>query len=97
MLQPGFEWDPRKRRSNLAKHGVDFLGAARIFDGPVLQKRDNRRDYGEARIIAFGAVEGAVLAVVFTWRGANRRLISARAASREERDQYAARLGRAPT
>lgn len=35
----GFEWDPAKRRANLRKHGVDFVGAVRVFEGPVLEER----------------------------------------------------------
>jgi uncharacterized protein (DUF4415 family)/uncharacterized DUF497 family protein len=48
-----FEWDAAKNAANIAKHGIDFEDAIRIFDGPVLEKADARRDYGEARIIAF--------------------------------------------
>jgi uncharacterized protein (DUF4415 family) len=45
----GFEWDEGKRQRNLAKHGVDFLRAARIFDGPVVEWDDSRCEYGERR------------------------------------------------
>lgn len=31
-----FEWDENKRQSNLNKHGVDFIDAAKIFNYPVL-------------------------------------------------------------
>jgi uncharacterized protein len=83
----GYEWDLAKAQSNVEKHGVSFEQASQIFDGPVLQRRDARQR-GEVRYIAYGAFAGDVLAVVYTMRGANRRLISARRASREEREAY---------
>ncbi len=42
-----FEWDRAKREVNLRKHGLDFLKAVRVFEGPVLERQDQRRDYGE--------------------------------------------------
>jgi uncharacterized protein (DUF4415 family) len=53
-----FEWDEAKNRANIAKHGIGFLGAARIFDGPVLEWADRRRDYGETKRSAIGELEG---------------------------------------
>ncbi|MGH7517294.1 MAG: BrnT family toxin [Gemmatimonadales bacterium] len=73
-----YEWDSAKRESNLRKHGVDFLNAVRIFEGPVLERQDRRLDYGETRFVALGRVEDAVLAVVWTPRGSAFRIISAR-------------------
>jgi uncharacterized DUF497 family protein len=52
-----FEWDAAKNSANIAKHGIDFDDAIRLFEGPVLESIDGRRDYGEARIIAFGVVD----------------------------------------
>jgi len=89
-----FEWDERKRRTNFAKHGVDFARAARMFEGPVLEAPDERRAYGEARIGAFGEVDGEMFFVVYTRRGANRRMISARKAGSNERNLYYTALAR---
>jgi len=83
-----FDWDSAKNAANIAKHGISFEDAARIFDGPVLERIDMRRDYGEVRIIAFGVAEGIELAVIYTWRGPNRRIISARRAQDRERKTY---------
>jgi uncharacterized DUF497 family protein len=83
-----FEWDAAKNAANLAKHGIDFEDAIGIFDGPVLERPDDRRDYGEQRIVAFGVVEARELAVVYTTRGTHRRIISARRAHRHERKEY---------
>lgn len=73
-----FEWDENKRRSNLNKHGIDFIDAAKIFNRPVLERVDNRYDdYEETRIIALGEVNSVVLFVVYVWRGEVCRIISA--------------------
>jgi uncharacterized DUF497 family protein len=51
-----FEWDEIKNKANIAKHGIDFDEAIGIFRGFVLEKIDNRRDYGERRFTAIGVV-----------------------------------------
>ena len=84
-----FEWDERKNRDNIAKHGIGFKDAARIFEGPVLSWVDERHDYGEVREISVGRFDGvAILTVVHTDRRDVVRIISARPASREERNRY---------
>ena len=84
-----FEWDPEKNRTNIAKHGIDFEDAISIFEGPVFERIASKRDYGEERFLAFGVANGRVLAVVFTLRSqGRRRIISARRASRREREEY---------
>lgn len=84
----GFEWDPAKNTANVAKHRIDFEDAARIFEGPVLEQVDIRRDYGEERLAVIGVAMGLELFVVYTVRGNNRRIISARRANNYERDAY---------
>jgi uncharacterized protein len=84
----GFGWDAAKNRANVAKHGIDFADAVRIFDGLALELPDIRRDYGERRLIAYGAVENREIVVVYSARGNNRRIISARRAHRNERKAY---------
>ncbi|RUT34507.1 BrnT family toxin [Arsenicitalea aurantiaca] len=84
-----FEWDASKDRANIAKHGFGFAFASRIFEGPVLTSADERFDYGEARAVSIGAVEGVlVIVVVHTDRKGTVRLISARRANRAERMRY---------
>jgi uncharacterized protein len=82
-----FEWDESKRRSNLAKHGIDFQDALRVFEAPVFEKAN--RSHGEARILAVGLIEGVEIVVVYVIRGKRRRIISARRAHRDERQDYA--------
>jgi uncharacterized protein len=92
-----YEWDPNKERSNIAKHGVSFTLAQRIFEGPVVTLDDVRFDYGEIRSITIGQVDGVVmLTVVHTDRAGRTRIISARPASRKERMRYEQALRASP-
>ena len=85
-----FEWDESKRQSNLAKHHIDFQDAMRIFDGPVFEKASHSR--GEDRVLAIGLIEEIEVVVVYAIRGKRRRIISARRAHRDERQDYANQL-----
>jgi len=88
-----FEWDEAKNAANIAKHGISFAQAVAIFDGPVVSRVDTRKDYGEARMISYGVIEGAVVvAAVHTDRSGATRIISARLASSRERKAYYAAL-----
>ena len=80
-----FEWDEAKSQRTLKERGFSFEYAARIFVGPTLERQDDRREYGEARMQAIGQVVDDVLFVVYTDRGDTRHIISARLANRKER------------
>jgi len=92
----GFEWDEGKRQQNLAEHAVDFADAALIFEaeGEVLEAVDNREDYGEVRYRALGRVDEDYFMLVYTWRGRNRRIISAWRVNEHGRRRYQAILAR---
>lgn len=62
----GFEWDDAKERANLRKHGFAFVEAASLFETSVIEDIDDRFDYGEERLIAFGPVRGMVVCCVYT-------------------------------
>jgi len=85
-----FEWDSRKARSNLTKHGVGFEEASTIFGDPLsLTIPDPEHSLSEERYITVGrAFSGKLLVVVHTERGDNIRIVSARRASRRERKFY---------
>lgn len=87
-----FEWDEEKRQQNLLKHGVDLVYAAVIFEALTLRDEDDRQDYGETRYLALGTVGGEIFAVVYTMRGENIRLISARKARKKEYERYQNRI-----
>jgi len=87
-----FAWDLRKSAENLRVRDFDFEFATLVFDGPTLERQDQRRDYGEDRVIAIGLAQGIALTVVYTDRveggGLVRRIISARMSNRRERQAY---------
>jgi hypothetical protein len=92
----GFEWDEDKRQRNIQEHGVDFRLAALIFKNPVIEAEDERDDYGEVRYRALGHVGDAYFVVAYTWRGSNRRIISAWKVNEDGQRRYQAVLaGRA--
>lgn len=84
------EWDPRKATANLKKHGVDFADAATVlYDDRAITIRDD--ESGEERYVTIGMDALArILVVVYGWRGDRPRLISARSATPQEREQYEA-------
>ncbi len=81
-----FDWDENKRRTNIAKHGIDFFDAIKIFWGNILQKQSPKA--GEDRILAIGKFGDDFLAVVYVKRGNVIRIISARRAKKYERRAY---------
>lgn len=73
-----FEWDEAKRLENYRRRGVDFILATQVFKDPEHRVLiDDRRDYGEERRLAIGAVRGDMLVVVHTMRGEACRIITA--------------------
>lgn len=69
-----FEWDDAKARANLAKHGVPFDYAARVFLDPGMVEFDASHEGDEeVRLKAVGLVEGKLFVVVFTDRRGVRR------------------------
>jgi uncharacterized protein len=84
----GYEYDDEKSARTLRERGIDFEFAARLFDGDFIEYEDQRAAYGETRHVAIGPIDHMLFAVVYSWRGARRRIISARRASRRERRAY---------
>jgi uncharacterized protein len=91
-----FSWDARKALGNLAKHGVSFEEAATVFsDADALDFDDVEHTGSEPRSIRIGfSFAGRILFVAYTVRRLNHgketiRIISARQATRQEREAYA--------
>jgi uncharacterized DUF497 family protein len=82
-----FEWDGEKAADNAAKHGVTFEEAASVFlDLDYLVIRDA---VDPERFVAMGmSAQARVLFVVHCERGSRIRIISARRATRRERETY---------
>lgn len=84
-----FQYDPNKAASNLRKHGVSFPEAENIFSDPLAVYFEDESAVGEARFIAIGmSFTFKVIVVVYTSRGSNIRLISARLATKIEVKSY---------
>lgn len=82
-------WDREKNLRNWEVHGIDFRLAVLIFDGPTLEVEDDRDEYGEIRNVAYGQLQGRIIAVVYTDREDDeRRIISARKAEAYEARAY---------
>ena len=88
-----FEWDEKSKAGiNFRKHGVRIPEAIAVFDDPyAMTIMDDESDPGEQRSITLGlGAAGRLLVVVYAWRGANIRIISARPAEAHEREEYEA-------
>lgn len=88
-------WDAVKAQSNLAKHGVSFAQAATVLTDPLaLTVFDAAHSEIEDRWFTLGmSSDGKLLAVAHTYQSTEPakvqvRIISAREATRREREQY---------
>lgn len=86
-----FEWDDEKEKINIAKHGIDFATAARVFnDTNRLELYDMAHSDIEDRYITIGIIDSVayLVMVVYTERCEAIRLISARKATNREWRMY---------
>ena len=86
-----FEWDRKKERLNVAKHGVSFREAKELFTSKVdfLELYDGEHSEREERFIAIGPIRRGLVLVAHTERSEDTvRIISARWATRNERALY---------
>ena len=84
-----FEWDDKKAARNYTKHGVSFNEATDVFrDLLAVEELDDWEAYGEERFILIGMAGNRLLSVVYTERGERIRIISARKATKRERENY---------
>ena len=83
-----FEWNSEKNNINIEKHGIDFADVALVFDNPILEHEDTRKDYGERRFFGIGTLQGIEIAVVYIRKKQKIRIISARRARKDERKKY---------
>ncbi len=84
------EWDPIKAKYNLKKHGVPFEEAATALGDPMaVTGSDPDHSLYEERYVTFGVSEkGRLIVVSHTEEGETIRIISARRASKGERELY---------
>lgn len=81
-------FDPAKRDKTLAERGLDFADAGLVFAGVTATIQDMRRDYGEDRYITIGRLRNRRVVLVWTGRGATRRIIPMRYAHASEAAQW---------
>ncbi len=86
-----FEWDEKKNVANIQKHGFGFETAIHVFsDENRIEYYDEWHSDEEDRFITIGMVDNIlmVIMVVYTERKDAIRLISARKATKKEKEDY---------
>jgi hypothetical protein len=79
-----FTWDEAKRTGNLKDHGLDFVDAERVFNGPTFTYEDDRFRYDEQRFVTLGLLKGIPVSIVHTETKARIHIISFRKATKHE-------------
>ena len=82
-------YDPAKCARTLAERGLHFADAELVFAGVTLEVEDTRKDYGEKRIVCYGLLEGRMVVLGYTPRGADRHIFSMRKANEREQARIA--------
>ena len=77
-----FEHDDAKSRANAVKHGIDFEGVRKMWDGIVVAAP--AKFVGEDRLLAIGRIDGKFWTAIITERGPALRIISARRSRQNE-------------
>ncbi|MDR1361147.1 MAG: BrnT family toxin [Rickettsiales bacterium] len=81
-----YEWDENKRKTNLEKHGLDFVLAKLIINSPdMYDVIDDRFDYGEERHLAYARINEVYLCLCYVPKTKDLiRVISLRFAHKKE-------------
>ena len=79
-----FTWKEVKRKSNLKTHGLDFLDASKVFEGPTFTFEDDRFNYAEQRFVTLGLLNGLPVSMVHTETADCIHVISFRKATQNE-------------
>lgn len=85
-----YQWHEHKQRRNQQIHNVDFSAMEHFEWENAVIFADRRKDYKEARYVAFAPLDGRLHCVVFTTRGSDIRIISLRKANKREVNRYEA-------
>ncbi len=83
-----FTWSERKRRLNLARHGLDFADAPAVFAGLTFTYEDDRFRYREQCFVTLGLLVDVPVSIVHTETAHEIRVISFRKATRGEARLY---------
>lgn len=85
-----FEWDEKKRLSNITKHGLDFIDVWQLFEDKHIAGMAKPGSDGEQRFLATGFIHGICVTGIYTVRNNVTRIISLRKARRNEQKQHQA-------
>ncbi len=86
-------FDPKKRDLTLKERGLDFKRVEEVFSDHHFTRPSMRIDYGEPRFETAGWLDGRIVIVVWTPRGATYRIISMRRANGREIKKLSPYLG----
>jgi uncharacterized DUF497 family protein len=83
-----FEWDENKRKKNIQKHGIDFVRASKLFESRKLVSSTFKN--GEKRFcsVTFDSEINIYIAIIYTERNNKIRIISARRARKNEKEEH---------
>lgn len=87
------KFDSDKRDKTLAERGLDFAPAGEVFTQAVATAKDERFVYGEDRFTTLGLLDGRLVVVAWTLRGAVRCIISMRKANERKQSRCEKRMG----
>ena len=87
------EFDASKRTLTLENRGLDMADTEKVSSGPHITVLDDRREYGEQRLITVGYMDGRMVVMVWTPRQSAYRIISLRKANAREEKRFQPRLG----
>ncbi len=85
-------YDPNKRKKTLEERGLDFDDAIVVFEGEVYEFEDDRKNYGERRMITVGYLGGRMVIIGYVERGETRHIFSMRKANERETKKYQERF-----
>ena len=85
-------YDPNKRKKTLEERGLDFDDAIVVFEGEAYTFEDDRKNYGERRMIAVGYLAGRMVIVGYVERDETRHIFSMRKANERETKKYQERF-----
>ena len=80
-----YTWDPKKNRQNIARHGIAFEDAVKIFEGRTLERVDDHFEYGETRVYAVGITNGVEITVIYVDLSDSQRRLGRRRDMKERR------------
>jgi len=83
-----YEWDDAKRKTNFAKHGIDFAAIESFEWETATIFEDRRKDYNEKRMVAYGYIKSRLVAVVYIENKDAHRIISLRRTNNREVKKY---------